>query len=192
MQYTAKDNTSQAIEPGFAARVIARSGANLGRCYQCLTCTLGCPVAPDMDYPPNQIVRMVQLGLKDAVLGSATIWLCAACETCVTRCPNEVDIVAMMDTLRQMALEEKVKCKETAIANFHQLFLDSIREHGHQYELGLLMRLKLKNRDLFSDIGLGMKMLSKGKLKILPPKSHHKQAVKDIFARAKKLEEGEA
>ena len=57
-------------------------------------CSDGCPVAYVMDYYPNQIIHMVRLGLKDKILNSTTIWLCASCETCATRCPNEIDIVS--------------------------------------------------------------------------------------------------
>jgi heterodisulfide reductase subunit C len=50
-------------------------------CYQCGKCTAGCPIAYAMDYPPHQILRGVQLGMRDVVLSSRTIWLCAACES---------------------------------------------------------------------------------------------------------------
>lgn len=172
-------------DPAFSNRVKEISEAGLERCYQCLTCTLSCPVAVDMDYPPHQIIGMVQLGLKEQVLSSSSIWLCATCETCVARCPQEVDILRVMDTLREMALHEKVKGKETIIPIFHDTFLESIRTFGRQHELSMLILLKLRTRDIFSDLDLGIKMLLKRKLGLLPPKVKGVKEMKAIFEKTK-------
>jgi heterodisulfide reductase subunit C len=51
-------------------------------CYHCHKCTAGCPVSYAMEYGPDRILRMVQLGQKETVLASPDIWLCAGCETC--------------------------------------------------------------------------------------------------------------
>jgi len=140
-------------------------------------------VAFAMDYLPNQIIRMVQLGLKQQALTSSTIWLCASCESCVTRCPNDVDILRLMDALKEMALWEGVEGRERAIAAFHHTFLGSIKQWGRQHELSMLLRLKLKTRDFFGDIDLGVKMLLKGKLKLLPPRFSGSKEVRAIFQR---------
>lgn len=169
----------------FARQVKELSGVNFNRCYQCLTCTLGCPTTFAMDYLPNQLVRLIQLGAKPELLQSTTIWLCASCETCVTRCPYEVDIPCLMDTLRQLALQEKVSGKEPTVPIFHQIFLKSVRQWGKQYELGMLLELKLRLRDFFSDIGLGIKMLRKRKLSLLPAKVKNNKEIKSIFSRSK-------
>ena len=176
----------QECEPDFHQQVKQVSGVSFDRCYQCLTCSLGCPVAFAMDYTPNQVIRMVQLGLKQRVLSSSTIWLCSACETCATRCPNEVDMVRVMDTLRQMALREGIKVKETNIPIFHRTFLNGIRRFGRQHELSMLLFLKLKTRDFFSDLTLGIKMFWKGKLKLFPPRDRSAKEVKAIFDKAER------
>ena len=64
----------------FATEVRKESGVQFNRCYQCLTCTLGCPLRFAMDIPPNEIVRLAQLGMKDDILNSSTIWVCASCD----------------------------------------------------------------------------------------------------------------
>ena len=71
----------------FVSQVEEMSAQRVADCYQCGKCTAGCPTAFAMDYPPNQIIRGIQLGMRDAVLSSKAIWVCAACETCTTRCP---------------------------------------------------------------------------------------------------------
>lgn len=144
-----------------------------------------------MDYHPNQIIRMIQLGLKEQVLNSSAIWLCLGCETCVARCPNEVDILRVMDTLREMAIEEKIEGKESVIPAFHQTFLYLVRLFGKQYELGMLLLLKWRTRDFFSDLSLGIRMLLKGKLAIIPSSIKGSRQVKEIFNKAKSVREGE-
>ena len=175
----------QSVDITFVRRVRQLSGGNFDRCYQCFTCSLSCPVSFAMDYYPDQIIRMAQLGLKQPVLTSSAIWMCLGCETCVARCPNEVDILGVMDTLREIAIQEKIKGKESVIPTFHQSFLNPIRAFGKQYELGMLLLLKWRTRDFFSDIGLGIKMLLKGKLAILPSRIKGSRQVSEIFNRVK-------
>jgi heterodisulfide reductase subunit D len=102
-----KGDLAATLDLGFEAEVAERSGEDLSRCYYCLKCTAGCPSAPAMPYGPAQMVRMVQLGLKDELLESPSIWFCLHCETCGARCPNEISIARLTQALRQMAMEEK-------------------------------------------------------------------------------------
>jgi heterodisulfide reductase subunit C len=178
------DSGSEVCDQDFAKKVKELINANLDRCYQCYTCTAGCPVAYAMDYYPHQIMRMVQLGVRDKVLTSSTIWLCAACETCATRCPNEVELVSVMDTLREMALEEEVDIKEKDIVSMHKTFLSLVKSLGRQHEISLLLLLKMKTREVFKDMMLGMKMFLKGKLKIMPHKIKGVEQIKGIFERS--------
>jgi len=103
----AKGDTVTALDSTFKHFVEERSGEDLRRCYYCLKCTAGCPSAPAMPYGPAQMVRMVQLGLKDDLLESPSIWFCLQCETCGARCPNEISIAGLTQALRQIAIEEK-------------------------------------------------------------------------------------
>jgi len=66
-------------------------------CFQCRKCTNGCPVAFAMDLLPDQIIRMVLLGQRDAALSCSSIWICIGCETCTTRCPNKIKIAELLD-----------------------------------------------------------------------------------------------
>jgi len=121
-----------------------------------------------MDYPPNAVLRLVQLGLKEEALGCSTIWLCAGCLTCVTRCPNEIDIARVMDTLRERALIEGISPPEREISAFHATFLASVRRRGRIHEAGVLAALKIKTGHLFQDTILGWRMFWKGKVPVLP------------------------
>lgn len=91
----------------FVRHVEEISGQDLLACNQCGKCSAGCPVVAAMDLLPSQVIRMAQLGMEE-VLESNTIWICASCLTCVTRCPKGVDLPRMMEALRQIALRKGV------------------------------------------------------------------------------------
>jgi heterodisulfide reductase subunit C2 len=161
-------------------------GIPVQRCYHCRKCTAGCPLALAMEYNPNRIVKMIQSGRKDEVLNSSTIWLCVSCETCITRCPNEVDIARLMDVLREMAIESGIGApKEANILKFHEAFLSGIRSGGRINEPMMMAQYKLKSGDYFSDMVLGLDMFKKGKLHLFSPKTKNLRAVRDIFEKTK-------
>lgn len=180
----------ETIDPGFRQEVEAKSQAHLDRCYQCFTCTLGCPVVYTTENGPNQIIRMVQMGLREKVLKSDMIWVCASCETCAARCPNEIEIVKIMDTLRIMSLLEQPGAKVKDIAFAHRVFIKLVESFGRMYELGYIMGMKLGNpvsllpgKALLEDAILGYKMFSRGKLHLLPHKTKGAEHIKKIIKR---------
>jgi heterodisulfide reductase subunit C len=90
------------------------SGQNVLACYQCGKCSAGCPMVSLMDLLPNQIIRLVQLGQISDVLNSKTIWLCASCFTCTSRCPKGVDLAKVMEALRLLLLRKNTNYVEPA------------------------------------------------------------------------------
>lgn len=168
-------------DPSFRQEVERITGLKIAPCFHCNKCSGGCPVSFAADFAPNRIVRMVQMGMRDAVLRSATIWLCASCETCSTRCPNEVDIAALMDGLRQMARREGVPPAAPEVQLFHEAFLSAVRSRGRVHELGMLARYRMKAGDLFRDAGLGWEMFKRGKLRLLPDGVRDRKAVRAMF-----------
>jgi heterodisulfide reductase subunit C len=128
------------IDPKFKYELSRmHGGEKLLKCYQCGTCTSDCPVARFSDnYRPRQIIRMAQLGLKDRVLKSDTLWLCAACFTCTDRCPQDVEVASVIRVLRNLAAERGC---------FPQVFKDqvgSVLESGYAYKIP---ELRLKKRE---------------------------------------------
>lgn len=158
-----------------------RSGINFNACLHCRTCTNACPFVEGMDYPPNVLLRLVQMGLEQQALESSTIWVCVGCNTCCSFCPMAIDIPAVMDGLREKALEQGVRIAEPDIVNFHKEVLNTVEKYGRTHKLEIMMRYKLKKRDLFSDVGVGLKMLQKRKLDLTPSKIRDKAALKKIF-----------
>lgn len=156
-------------------------GVPIQRCFHCRKCTAGCPMASVMEYNPNRVIKMIQLGMRDEVLKSSTIWLCASCETCVTRCPNDVDIARMMDVLREMAIEKGIPVPQRNILALHKAFLSSIRMFGRVNEPIMLAHYKLLSGDYFSDLDMGLSMFLKGKITPFGPRTKDMASVKKIF-----------
>ncbi len=141
-----------------------------------------------MDYLPNQIIRMVQLGMEDKVLSSHTIWLCAGCETCTTRCPREIDLAKVMDALRIIALRRKIKSSERDIQLFNRLFLSTVRKYGRVFEGEMIGKFNLNRGHFLKDIFMAPKLFKRGRLKTFPSLADPKK-IKKIF---KGAESGQA
>ncbi len=152
----------------FPQEVEAASGARLAPCFQCQKCSSGCPVAAGADIKPHELVRLVQLGERDAVLSSRMIWECTSCQTCWTRCPQAVELPAIVDALRRLSRGAGKVTPDTAVPVFNDLFLTAVRRLGRVYELGLMAAFKLRTRRVFQDFGKLPAMLHKGKLALRP------------------------
>ena len=173
----------------FRDAVREQSGEDILGCFYCQKCTIGCPTAYVMDYQPAQLLRMIQLGQKDKVLGSSAIWMCVACETCGTRCPNRIRLAPVMDVLRQMALKEGYK-PEPAVYALHRSFLDSIKLWGRVHELSLIMEHKVRCllvepplffQGLVSDMMMGGDLILKGKIALLPDRIKGLAEIKKLY-----------
>jgi heterodisulfide reductase subunit C len=126
-------------------------------------------------------MRLVQLGLKTEALTCNTIWICVGCHTCSIQCPMAIDIPGVMDALREKAVAGHVDIIEPDILNFHREVLHSIERYGRTHKLEIMMRYKLKQFDLLSDLQVGVKMLAKRKLDLTPSRVEQIGEVKKIF-----------
>ncbi len=169
------------------AHVKSRTGQSVADCYQCGKCSAGCPLASEMDIPPSQILRLLQLGIPDLderALTSHSIWLCLTCEMCYARCPKEVDLPKVMECLREESYRRgMVNPKAKDILAFHKAFLDAIRHTGRLYEVGLISSYKLRSFHLFQDLLAAPKLLLRGKLKFLPHRIEGRKQVAEVFER---------
>lgn len=138
------------IDPKFKYEIAKmHGGEKLMRCFQCGTCTSDCPIARFSDtYRPRQIIRMAQFGLRERVLSSDTLWLCAACFTCTDRCPQDVEVASVIRVLRNLAVEK---------GYVPQVFREQgacILESGYAYKIP---DLRIKKRE-----SLGLPPLPRG------------------------------
>lgn len=172
------------LDRDFCAEIERESGHDPQRCIQCGKCTAGCPCDFVYDFSVSQIMRLAQEGRKEELLKSKSIWLCAMCQTCSTRCPMEIDVAKVMETLRQIAWREG-HVSEKAVRDFYQSFLDSVESHGRVYELGLVVDYIRKTGRFLTDVDLGPTMLTKGKLSFRPHSIKGKDKVAAIIERHK-------
>jgi heterodisulfide reductase subunit C2 len=170
---------------GDVAEYVARTtGQDLRACYQCGKCAAGCPVAAAMDLAPQQVIRALQLNQPDVALESDTVWLCVGCQTCVTRCPCNIDLPKVMDALRAYSVATGRVAAERDVARFHAVFLKSVELTGRVYEIGLIGGYNLTSGHLFSSVDLAGPMLAKGKIKPMPQRVKAMDEVAGIFRRA--------
>jgi heterodisulfide reductase subunit C len=170
----------------FAAEVGKRSGENVFLCYQCRRCASGCPNRVFMDRTPTELMRYLQLGMVDEAMKGNTIWYCLSCHTCSTRCPQDIDIAHVIDSVRIMVQERKIKADTKNLKLFNRLWMTILKYMGRMYEMGLTGTLNLFTGRPFKDLPLGMRMIRKGKLRLLPPLTRPVEMIK-MFSRAKRL-----
>lgn len=95
------------VRDQFVAKVEELSGQKILACYQCGKCSAGCIAVSGMDILPNQVIRYVQLGLKDELLKSRACWICATCLACNARCPKGIKVAEVMEAVRQILLRQR-------------------------------------------------------------------------------------
>jgi heterodisulfide reductase subunit C len=172
------------IGGGLADEVKAASGASPMSCYQCAKCSSGCPVANRGDLKPHELVRLVQTDQRSAVLGSRFIWECTSCHSCVTRCPQQVEIPSMNDALRALSLREGLAAAGTAVPAFNEAFLESVRKRGRVHELSLMVAFKLRTRRLLEDLDKAPGMVRRGKLPLRGARVGGRTEREALFRRA--------
>jgi quinone-modifying oxidoreductase subunit QmoC len=101
------ETAARKYDLGFAKWVTDNvdGGDKLSLCMQCGVCSGSCPIGTQMDYGPRKLFMMVRAGMKDAVLGSNTMWNCTSCYRCVVRCPRDVPVTYILQSLATKAVE---------------------------------------------------------------------------------------
>ena len=181
-----KKKTSRALKDA----VELLSGVDLSVCFQCKKCSSGCPVGKLAKTRPSEIMRSLHLGAGDELLSSDLVWMCASCETCSTRCPMGIDVAAVMDALRRLALERGAATPTGNVPLFNRAFLKTVETFGRTYEIGLITAYKLGTGKLMNDTDKFPAMLKKGKIALLPPRGGDRKTVKRIFKKNKERRGG--
>ncbi len=173
-------------DTALAQEIKKRCGENVFLCYQCKKCASGCPSRTFMDSTPTELMRYIQLGMTDEAMKGNTIWYCLSCQTCSTRCPQDIDIAHVVDTLKIIVREKKIKAKTGGATLLNRVWMLILRYMGRMYEMGLAGMMNLFSGKPFKDLPLAMKMMKKGKLKLLPTIKRPFEMMK-MFSRAKRL-----
>jgi heterodisulfide reductase subunit C2 len=163
-----------------------RSGADLSVCFQCKKCSSGCPVGRLTRSRPSEIMRELHLGAGDELLNSELVWTCVSCETCSARCLMGIDVAAVMDALRTLALERGGARPVGDVPLFNRAFLKTVETFGRTYEMGLIAAYKLGTGKWMNDTEKFPALLKKGKIALLPPRGGDRKIVRRVFKRTRR------
>lgn len=133
-----------ALDPKFKFEIAAEPGGeNIKSCFACGTCTAICPVREiDDEYNPRKIIRMALLGMREEVLASNFIWLCATCYSCEEYCPQGVKFTEVINAIKNIAV------REGHIPPSFMTQLELIGTHGRLYPIDNFDNKKRKKEGL--------------------------------------------
>jgi len=136
-------------DPQFKWEILKQEGGEaLLKCFGCSDCAASCPVRYfDERYNPRKIIRLTLLGVKNEVLSSPFLWLCAHCHACTERCPQGIKVAEVINAIKNYAVTAGF-CPEGL-----KVQLNLLNEHGRLYEL--------EDFDLKKRQRLGLPALSK-------------------------------
>jgi heterodisulfide reductase subunit C len=167
---------SEDIDPQFTESIVEAGADRIRTCIQCGTCSSVCPSGRRTAFRTRELMRKAVLGLKDEVLSSPDLWLCATCYTCLERCPKEIKVTDAIIIMRNMAVDEGFMLPE------HRKASQKLISTGHA------VPIDDANRKVRKELGLDE----------LPPTTHSKKkALRDVQkimkkTGFKKLIEGQA
>jgi heterodisulfide reductase subunit C len=170
----------------YREKLLARVQTDVRDCYQCGNCSASCPAAFTFDIPPNQLMRMLQVGLVERVLDSSAIQLCVQCLTCSARCPRNIDVAGIFEDLKTVATAEDRDVPEHAMT-FNKAFMGAVARFGRLpelYMMGMFYLGTLKPKMALGDMGLALPMVSKGKMEFVPKKARGADEVRRIYEKA--------
>jgi len=160
-------------------------GVGLSVCFQCKKCSSGCSVAKLTKSRPSELMRQLHLGAGNELLESDLIWICASCEICSARCPMGIDVAAVIDALRLLALQRGASKPPGNVPLFNRAFLKMVQMFGRSYEMGMVAAYKLGTGKWRNDLEKFPAMLKKRKISLLPPRGGDRKTVRRIFQRFK-------
>ena len=106
--------TSRTVSEQLRRKIIEISGQDIGKCFQCGTCSGSCPMTAHVNCLPRQVMALLQLGYEEALADVNMPWVYASCYQCTVRCPRGIDIAKVMEALRQIRLRQNINQIESS------------------------------------------------------------------------------
>jgi heterodisulfide reductase subunit C len=165
-------------------------GDKIKSCLQCGTCTGSCPLSYLMDITPRELIALFRAGDIESIIKSRTIWVCASCYSCQSRCPASIKVTDIIYALKRMAMNRKVYPKKFPVHSLSDSFIKSMKLFGRLNEPRLMMRYFLKTGiwKAFSFIPLGIKLAGKGRLEYKASKIKDINGFKKIIKKAQSFD----
>lgn len=165
-------------------------GDRISRCLQCGTCTGSCPVSYAMDISPRKAIALFRAGRIEEILRSRTIWICASCYMCTTRCPQSIKITDILYALKRTAVDVELYPERFPVYVLSRSFVHNVNRYGRNQETLLLARYYLQRKplELLRLAPLALKLLRKGRMRVFPAKIKGIAAIRAILKAANNLE----
>jgi len=169
---------------------IIPGGYKIKSCLQCGTCTGSCPLSYLMDITPRELIALFRAGDIDSIMKSRTIWVCASCYSCQSRCPSSIKVTDIIYTLKRMAMDRKVLSNKFPVHALSDSFIKSMKSFGKLNEPRLMLYYFLKTGvwKAISFISLGLKMAGKGRLEYTPSKIEDLNSFRKIINKAQEFD----
>jgi heterodisulfide reductase subunit C len=163
-------------------------GDKIKACIQCGTCTGSCPVSYAMDISPRGVMALFRAGDIESILRSRTIWVCASCYVCTTRCPSGIKITDILYALKRIAMDKGIFPSRFPVYALSEQFVKMVNKYGRNYELGLVVRFNLKTgwKKFLEMAPLGWKMFRHGRLAFKPTRIKGLEQIRKIISQAEK------
>lgn len=169
---------------------VVPAGERIKRCIQCGTCTGSCPVSYAMDISPRELIADFRAGEMERIMKSRTIWICASCYACTTRCPSGIKITDTIYALKRTAMEKHLPTSAPQVQRLAGLFIENLMSYGRLHEGTLIRKYYIKtNMMKFFDLLPLVKMMWKTKrLALFPKKIKAHQSLSRIIRKAQEIE----
>lgn len=92
------------LNPDLLGELKQLGAPDVSACFHCGNCTAVCPLTETGLGFPRRLIRLGQLGAKEALLRSPEPWLCYGCAECSETCPREAGPGEYMAAVRRYAV----------------------------------------------------------------------------------------
>lgn len=169
---------------------VVPGGSRISQCLQCGTCTGSCPVSYAMDISPRMVIALFRAGHIEEILRSRTIWVCASCYMCTTRCPQAIKITDLLYALKRTAAETGLYPDRYPVYLLSKNFVRVVSRYGRNQEGLLLMLYHLRKNPmgLVRILPLGIKLLHRGRVRLWPKKIRGVEVIRAMVEASERLE----
>lgn len=159
-------------------------GKKILTCIQCGTCSASCPLNAAMDHAPREIFALIRDGNMEEALRSNTPWFCVSCYQCMDRCPREIPVTDIMYLLKQMSIQQGLYPRNHHLPDMYREFFKDVEHHGRVTAANLMRRYGMKHPgDMMGKMPLGIKLLKRKRLELIPQKVRHPQRLSAMLGR---------
>jgi len=102
-----------------------------------------------------------------------------------------IDVAAVIDALRKLALDRGASKQEGNVPLFNRAFLKTVELFGRTYEIVMIAAYKLGTGKFMNDTEKFPTMLKKGKISLMPSLGGDRKTVRRIFKKTRQTKEAE-